>query len=143
MNLHFVAEVKLRNTCSVKKTDKVNIDGYGDYALNGLNELVDRSDEVRNDRGKTVLAYGIGKVCDEVKHEAERCVQFVVDGSQDCLENVAERSVCGYGCFIVSLRLDFVSFKAECLEERDNCVVVTAAAHEVDFLEYADGVAEG
>ena len=138
---NLTAEVKLRNTCSIKKTDKINIDGYGDYTLNGLNKLVDRSDEVRNDGGKSVLTYGVGKVCDEVKNEAERCVQFVVDGCEDCLKYVAERSVCSYVCFIVSLGLDVLD--TEGLEKRNDCVVVAAAAHEVDFLEYADGVAEG
>ena len=141
MNLNIVAEVKLCNTGTIKKTDQVNIDGYGDYAFNSLNELVNRSDKVGNDGGKSVLAYGVGKVCDEFKNEGERSVQLAVDGGQNRLEDVAERTVCSYIGFIVSLSLDV--FNTEGLEKRNNCVVVSAAAHEVDFLEYANGVAEG
>ena len=135
--LNVIAGVKLESFAAVYSSLEINV--YGDRKDTGgsFNKLADRSDEVGDDRCQTVLAYGVSEVCKDREDIADELIAIGINYAEDSIEDRSERACAGFNGFVI-LSLSKNILYAESLKERDDSVVIAAAAHDVDFLECAD-----
>ena len=121
-NLDFADEVKLVNFC------------------NNLKDCVNGSEDVPYCKVYAFIRDEVCKVRENGKQGFNGLAQKLIGEVADSFKNVAEYSlvVAGDELLVLSEGLDFFSSEAEGFENRDDSVVITVAAANLNDVKYAE-----